>query len=303
MEVIIIIIRQLFIMFFYMAIGVALFRAKLVTKEGSRTLAHLLLYCILPCVIVKSFCLERTPENTAAFGASLLWAFILLLAAMLVSFVFFRRSPMDNFGAAFSNAGFMGFPLITAVLGGNAVFYAAGFVALLNALQWTYGQWILTKDRKRVSFKVITTNPIVLSLLLGVILFLAKIPVPALLTSVMGTVANMNAPVAMIVLGVYLAQTDIRKLFTTGRVYAVSAVRLLLIPAVSLLLLRLSPKLPPEISTALLIAASAPVGSNVAVYAQKLEMDYTYAVQTVCLSTLLSVVTMPAILALSQTLG
>ena len=303
MEVIIIIIRQLFIMFLYMAIGVALFRAKLVTKEGSQTLAHLLLYCILPCVIVKSFCLERTPENTAAFGASLLWAFILLLAAMLVSFVFFRRSPVDNFGAAFSNAGFMGFPLITAVLGGNAVFYAAGFVALLNALQWTYGQWILTKDRKKVSFKVITTNPIVLSLLLGVILFLAKIPVPALLTSVMGTVANMNAPVAMIVLGVYLAQTDIRKLFTTGRVYAVSAIRLLLIPLVSLLLLRLSPKLPPEISTALLIAASAPVGSNVAVYAQKLEMDYTYAVQTVCLSTLLSVVTMPAILALSQTLG
>ena len=303
MEVIIIIIRQLFIMFLYMAIGFALFRAKLVTKEGSRTLAHLLLYCILPCVIVKSFCLERTPENTAAFGASLLWAFILLLAAMLVSFVFFRRSPVDNFGAAFSNAGFMSFPLITAVLGGNAVFYAAGFVALLNALQWTYGQWILTKDRKKVSFKVITTNPIVLSLLLGVILFLAKIPVPALLTSVMGTVANMNAPMAMIVLGVYLAQTDIRKLFTTGRVYAVSAVRLLLIPLVSLLLLRLSPKLPPEISTALLIAASAPVGSNVAVYAQKLEMDYTYAVQTVCLSTLLSVVTMPAILALSQTLG
>ena len=303
MEVIIIIIRQLFIMFLYMAIGVALFRAKLVTKEGSQTLAHLLLYCILPCVIVKSFCLERTPENTAAFGASLLWAFILLLAAMLVSFVFFRRSPVDNFGAAFSNAGFMGFPLITAVLGGNAVFYAAGFVALLNALQWTYGQWILTKDRKKVSFKVITTNPIVLSLLLGVILFLAKIPVPALLTSVMGTVANMNAPVAMNVLGVYLAQTDIRKLFTTGRVYAVSAIRLLLIPLVSLLLLRLSPKLPPEISTALLIAASAPVGSNVAVYAQKLEMDYTYAVQTVCLSTLLSVVTMPAILALSQTLG
>lgn len=303
MEVIAIIIRQLLIMLLYMAIGFALFRAKLITKEGSKTLAHLLLYCILPCVIVKSFCLERTPENTAAFGASLLWALLLLLAAMLVSSVLFRKSPVDNFGASFSNAGFMGFPLITAVLGGNAVFYAAGFVALLNALQWTYGQWVLTKDREKVSFKAITTNPIVLSLLLGVILFLAKIPVPALLTSVMGTVANMNAPVAMIVLGVYLAQTDIRKLFTTGRLYAVSAVRLLLIPAVSLLLLRLSPKLPPEISAALLIAASAPVGSNVAVYAQKLEMDCTYAVQTVCLSTLLSVITMPAILALSQVLG
>lgn len=69
------------------------------------------------------------------------------------------------------------------------------------------------------------------------------------------------------------------------------------------MLLRLSPKLPPEISAALLIAASAPVGSNVAVYAQKLEMDCTYAVQTVCLSTLLSAITMPAILALSQVLG
>lgn len=303
MEIVFIIARQLLIMMVYLAIGFALFKAGLITKDGSKSLAHLLLYCILPCVIVKSFCIQRTAENTASFAVSLFYAALLLLAAMAISFVLYRHSPIDNFGAAFSNAGFMGFPLITAVLGDGSVFYAAGFVALLNALQWTYGQWILSGDRKKISFKAIVTNPIILSLVLGIVIFMGNIPVPSLLTSVMGTVSEMNAPVAMIVLGVYLAQTDIKKMFSMPHLYTVSAVRLILIPVVSLLLLRFLPHSNASIAMALLVAAAAPIGSNVAVYAQKLDLDYTYAVQTVCLSTLLSIITMPVMILLSQVFG
>lgn len=303
MEIVFIIARQLLIMMVYLAIGFAFFKADLITKDSSKSLAHLLLYCILPCVIVKSFCIQRTTENTASFADSLFYAALLLLAAMAISFVLYRHSPIDNFGAAFSNAGFMGFPLITAVLGDGAAFYAAGFVALLNALQWTYGQWILSGDRKKISFKAIVTNPIILSLVLGIVIFMGNIPVPSLFTSVMGTVAGMNAPVAMIVLGVYLAQTDIKKMFSMPHLYTVSTVRLVLIPVVSLLLLRFLPHSNASIAMALLIAAAAPIGSNVAVYAQKLDLDYAYAVQTVCLSTLLSIITMPVMILLSQVFG
>lgn len=80
----------------------------------------------------------------------------------------------------------MGFPLVTAVLGGEAVFYAAGFVALLNALQWTYGQAKLSGDKKYIQLGAVLKNPLVLSLLGGVMIYFCRIPVPQFLRTPMG---------------------------------------------------------------------------------------------------------------------
>ena len=136
-----------------------------------------------------------------------------LLLSMAVSWLFFRKDPMAQIGVAFSNAGFMGLPLVTAVLGGEAVFYAAGFVALLNALQWTYGQAKLSGDKKYIQLGAVLKNPLVLSLLGGVMIYFCRIPVPQILRTPMGAIAGMNAPLAMIVLGVYLARTDLKAIF------------------------------------------------------------------------------------------
>lgn len=292
--------KQILTMFLYMGIGFLLYKRKLVTKEGSKALAHLLLYCVLPCVIIRSFGIARTPENTGELLASLGLAAASLLLSMAISALLFRKSPIDNFGCAFSNAGFMGFPLITAILGGEAVFYAAGFVALLNALQWTYGQWVLTGDKRQISAKAVIKNPIIISLAVGLLLFFTGLPLPSIITNTMTSLAALNAPVAMIVLGVYLAQTDIVKMLATPRLYWGSAVRLVIIPAATLaLLLPFAGRLG-HISMALLLVAAAPVGSNVAVYAQKLDLDYTYAVQTVCISTILSIISMPLLIGLAQ---
>lgn len=288
-----IVLRQTVLMFLYMGIGVLLFRRGLITKEGSRSLANLLLYAVLPCVVVKSFCVERTAENVTELVVSLVGAAAALLLAMAVSHLLFRRRPIDDFGAAFSNAGFMGFPLVTAVLGSGAIFYAAGFVALLNALQWTYGQALISGDRSHASPKAVIKNPLVLSLLAGLLIFFLQIPVPALVTDALGAISGLNAPLAMLILGVYLAQTDFWALFRDPHLYLVSAVRLVLVPILTILLLQILPERYNVIATTLMIVASAPVGSNVAVYAQKLGKDYAYAVRLVCLSTLLSIITMP----------
>ena len=300
METILIVGRQILIMFLYMAIGFALYKGKLISREGSKSMAHLLLYCILPCVIVRSFCVSRTPGNTSALIWSIVLAAAMLAIAMLLSAVLFRHSPVDNFGAAFSNAGFMGFPLIAALLGSEAVFYAAGFVALLNALQWTYGQFVLTGDRKQISLKAIVKNPIIISLAIGLMIFFSGFKLPSIASDVVGALATLNAPIAMIVLGVYLAQTDLKKAIFTPRLYGVSMVRLVLIPVLTCLLLLLIPAQYKAIGLTLAIAAAAPIGSNVAVYAQKLNLDYTYAVETVCISTLLSIITMPVIVGVLQ---
>lgn len=302
MEFVWIIGKQLITMFLYIAIGFTLFKAKLITQEGSKSIANLLLYVILPCVVLRSFLVERTPETTGNLLLSMAVGLGVLLLAMALSALIFRKAPMDNFGCAFSNAGFMGFPLVTAALGSGATFYAAGFVAFLNVSQWTYGQWLLTKDPKQIAPKTVLKNPVVVSLCAGLVLYFTAIPLPAVLTSGMAAIAGMNAPIAMVILGVYLAQADLTKTLTNGRFYLVSAVRLVVIPLVTLLALWPVSSRAPEMTMALFLAASAPVGSNLAVYAQKLDKDYRYAVGLVCVSTVLCLLTMPILAGLAQNL-
>lgn len=298
MATVFIVLRQSIIMFVYMAIGGLLFQKGLITKEGSKSLANLLLYVVLPCVVVKSFCVARTPERMNGLLVSFLAALGILLLAMAVSHLLFKKNPIDDFGAAFSNAGFMGFPLVAAVQGSEAIFYAAGFVALLNALQWTYGQSLISGDPSYRSPKAILKNPLVLSLLLGILLFCFEIPVPAIASDLLAALAALNAPLAMVILGVYLAQTDARTLFNDPHLYVVAAARLMLIPLLTARMLKLLPAQYAAITTTLVIVAAAPIGSNVAVYAQKLGKDYAYAVRGVCLSTLLSAITMPLLMLL-----
>lgn len=298
MATVFIVLRQIVIMFLYMAIGGLLFQKGLITKEGSKSLANLLLYVVLPCVVVKSFCVARTPERTSGLLVSFLAALGILLLAMAVSHLLFQKNPIDDFGAAFSNAGFMGFPLVAAVQGSEAIFYAAGFVALLNALQWTYGQSLISGDPGYRSPKAILKNPLVLSLLLGILIFCFEIPMPAIASDLLAALSALNAPLAMVILGVYLAQTDPKTLFNDPHLYVVAAARLVLIPLLTIRVLKLLPAQYAAIATTLVIVAAAPIGSNVAVYAQKLGKDYAYAVRGVCLSTLLSAITMPLLMLL-----
>lgn len=293
-----IILRQIGMMFFYLAIGCLLFRFDLLTKEGSRSLANLLIYISLPCAIIQSFCVSDGPEIRQALLPSLFLGALLLLLSMAVSAVLFHQEPLQNFGAAFSNAGFMGIPLISASLGEQAVFFSAGFTAMLNILQWTYGQRLLSRQKTTRPWKALL-NPLMVGFLIGLALFFSKITLPSAVLSCLSALSGLNAPLAMITVGAYLAQADFHDMIFTARNYWVCAVRLVLIPLMSIVLLSLFSGVSVSLRYALLIAACAPIGANVAVYAQRLNGNYTYAVQLVCLSTLLSIVTMPLIMGLA----
>ena len=286
---------QLVTMFLYVGVGWCLCRARLVTTQNNSALTNLLLYVILPCVVVKSFLRPATAQDTEHLLWSLLLSVLALALAMGVSFLVFRKRPELNFGSAFSNAGFMGIPLITAVLGEGAVFYIAGFVALLNILQWTYGQAILG-DAQAAKPLGIVKNPLVVAFVLGLLLYFLPVTLPELLTDAVGAVAACNAPVAMVILGVLLGNIPLKKMFLSKDAWAVSVARLLLIPLLTVLLLKLFPTLPGEMKTAVLIAAAAPVGSNLAVYVQRQGGDAQAAAGIVCLSTILSIATMPLVL-------
>lgn len=303
MNIINLLLRQNVIMAIYMAFGYFLYRKCIIQKTGSGEIGKMLLYLIMPMAIIKSYIREFSAEFLRGFLISFAISLFALIAAILISRLFFqKKSVIKQFGSAFSNAGFIGIPLVQMVLGEEAVFYAASFVALLNIFQWTYGVFIFTKDKSVINFRKIVTNPIVISLCIGLLLFLLPVKVPAEIDSIISTLALMNGPLAMIVLGTYLAQIKFSELFNDKETYLCAVVRLVIIPAVTALMLLLLPDELEIMKLTLLFVAAAPVGTNVAVFAQLYNQDYTEAVKDVCISTILSIASIPLMIILVSSL-
>lgn len=295
MELATILVRQILQMFLLSGLGYALFKGKKITPEGSRALGNILIYLALPAVIINGFRVERTQAHILGMVYSGAAAAVLLLLSIVISRLFFKKDAIAAFAAAFSNPGFFGIPLIVASVGQGAVFYVACFIAFLNIGQWTYGVSILTGQpiRQGLSLKKLIKAPFVIAILMGLLLFFTQLPLPPVVSGCLSSVAALNTPLAMFTVGIYLAQTDIPGMLRRKSLYLISAVRLLLIPAVALELLLLLPGAWHDMKLALLLAIACPVGSNVAVYAQLHGKDYPYAVETVVISTLFSLLTMP----------
>ena len=304
MDTILILIRQIAQMFLLAGMGYLLFKGKKITLEGSRALGNILIYLALPAVIINGFLVERTPERLTGMVYSALGAVVLLLLSILIARLLFRQDAIAAFAGAFSNPGFFGITLIVASLDQGAVFYVACFIAFLNIGQWTYGVSILTGQPISQGFqlKKLIRAPFIIAILIGLLLFFTQIKLPSVLSGCLSTVAGINTPLSMFTVGVYLAQTNVLGMFRKKRIYQVACTRLVLIPLLSLLLLTLIPESWHDMKLALLLATACPVGANVAVYAQLHGKDYPYAVETVVLSTLFSLLTIPAIVWLSSLL-
>lgn len=295
-----ILLRQIAIMALLMAVGILLSRRGFLSPQGTKDLGAILLRIIIPCVIVKSYITTYSRERLLELALSAGLALVAFILAMGIAYlVYGKRRRIENFAAAFCNAGFIGIPLAQAVIGDEGVFYMAASVALLNLFQWTYGVYIMTDRKDSIRAKTIVKNPVVIAIVVGIALFLSRLPVPGILTSTLGYIAGMNTPVAMILMGTYMAKLPWRKLLDK-RAYGCVLLRLVVIPAVVLAVFWALPISNQNVALAAYLAAATPVGANICVFAQQYDCDYEFSVVTVCLSTVLSIVTVPLMVSLAQ---
>ena len=297
---ILILLRQIAIMALLMAVGIYLSRKGFLSPQGTKDLGAILLRIIIPCVIVKSYITTNSRERLLELALSAGLALVAFILAMGIAYlVYGKRRRIENFASAFCNAGFIGIPLAQAVIGDEGVFYMAASVALLNLFQWTYGVYIMTDRKDSIRAKTIVKNPVVIAIVVGIALFLSRLPVPGIVTSTLGYIAGMNTPVAMILMGTYMAKLPWRKLLDK-RAYGCVLFRLVIIPAVVLLVFWALPITNQNVALAAYLAAATPVGANICVFAQQYDCDYEFSVVTVCLSTVLSIVTVPLMVSLAQ---
>lgn len=296
MNISVILLKQIVIMFVLISIGYFLCKKKMITLTGSAEIGKILLNLVIPVVIINSFWTERSMEKTEALLFSAIVSIVVMAVAVLIStFIFGKRDGISCFSSAFSNAGFIGIPLVQAVVGSDAVFYISVMIVLINFLQWTYGVFIITSDSSVMKPSSVARNPIVISVVIGIVIYFLNIPRNEMLNTLITDITCINTPLAMFNSGVYLAQSDLLGMLSNKTAWKVTLCRLVVIPLLTAFVLKLLPFGSEEMKVAIMLAAACPVGSNVAIFAQQYNKDYCSAVEQVCLSTVICLITIPLI--------
>ena len=305
---------QVGVLFALMAVGAVCRRVRLVDEASVKGIVNVLLLVVTPCLIIDSF--QRPFDSSMMHG--FFWAFAIAVSAHVAIILFARlfsrgddRSrPVLRLAMVFSNAGFMGIPLEQAILGAEGVFYGIVYVVVFNFFMWSWGLYEMKFKVESEKFKVgfrakdlrpMIVNPGTVGIAIGLPLFFASVSLPAILKTPISLLAGLNTPLAMLVIGFYLAGADFRRVVRMPSAYLASAIRLVAYPlAMVALLFPLRAHFPREMMLALVTAASAPVAAMVSMFASKYERDVDLSVGLVSGTTLLSIFTMPPVIALAM---
>lgn len=294
----IILIKQVLVMFLLMAVGFTLHKQGLFSPTCAKDLGAILVKLVIPVVIIQSFLSVPAYEMLQEIAQGAVLSAIAMLVALVVSSILFgRRLCVEKFASFTCNAGFVGIPLVSAVFGSHLVLHIGILIALNNLAQWTYGVFALTNDLQSIRPKKVLLGPGVLSIAIGFLLVFLRVPIPDFFQTALGQLSNLSAPLSMLLLGNYLAQTKPASFIGKRSLWYAVLCRLIVIPLATLWIFALLPVGDATLKMAILLAASTPVGANIVVFTSEFCGEYEASTQSVCLSTLLSVVTLPVFFA------
>ena len=304
---------QVAILFVLMGFGAAMRRAGLFRENAIDGIVNVLILVVTPCLVVDVFQRPFDPSMLKGLGCAFALAALVHVIMIVLSGLVLRhrdenvRRPL-RLAAVFSNAGFMGVPLEQAVLGDVGVFYGIVYVVVFNLFMWSWGlrtmcaegTWEGGGGKGPMNLKM-WINPGTVGIALGLPLFFLSVKLPAVIGVPIHHMANLNTPLAMIVIGYALAGAKFGKVLRTGAVYVATVLRLVVCPLLAVLALYpFRRMLDRNMMLAMAVAASAPVAAMVSMFAAKYRRDVDVSVTIVSGTTLLSILTMPVDIALAM---
>ena len=300
---------KLMAMMVMVAVGYAAVKLHVVESRDSRTLSRLTVYILQPCLICRSVQIDLTPERLNGFLCALILGivtYVFWIAALGLLKKPLRLDAVDRCNLIYSNVGNLALPLINMILGSEYVFYASALQIPFNLLIWTHGNSIISGER-HLHFRKIIFNPNIIALVTGILLVLLHIRLPDVIDTAMEGLGSMVGPSSMLVIGIVIAGSDLRRIITNKRAYAIALGRLIVMPASLLLMILASgilmkhPELTPVFRVCF-IALCTPPGATVSqlavLYDKKAYESSVYSV----LSMALCIVTMPLMLMAFQLL-
>ncbi len=299
--------QQIITLYLLLLVGFVLGRVKLLDDNAAAALSNIVMYAVTPCMMTLAFQRPLEQETLHNFGlvagVSVLLHVLFIVSAML--FIHDKNAERCadlRFATVFTNCGFMGYPLMAAMLGSIGVFYGAAYVIVFTVLAWTWGMYVMTGDRSQLRLKPLLLNPGVISVALAMALYLLQITVPEFLMTPIGYMADLNTPLPMLVVGYQLSHADFRVALQGFSSWLAMVLRLLLLPLLSLGIC-LAMGLPHDLTLVLTIAASAPPAALLSMFPARLGRDTSLPSSLLSVQTAFSALTMPLMVGLAEILS
>lgn len=296
--------EQMIVLFLLMGVGFFCYKKSIITDEVSKKLSSIVVNVANPALVLTACMGEDKIRGeelvTTVVIMFIMYPVLLVLAEILPAVLGIAKKDRGIYKAmtVFSNIGFMGFPVITALYGNGALLYATPFIIIYNVLIYTYGVSSIREEKpsdgRKSSVIKSLLNPGMISCIITMVIYLLDVPVPVFIQEVMTHLSNLTAPLSMMLIGASLAVINVKELLTDGKLLAFSVIKLLILPAAGILLIGMFVENPVILGVCMVMLAT-PVGSMTAMLAQQYDGNYETASKGVALTTVLSVVTMPLI--------
>lgn len=295
---------QLFLMIF---MGYLIVKTGLVRDDDSKVLSKIILYLIVPCVIINAFQVDYTTDTVKglliAFAASVMTQ-VILLVVISVAGKLLHLNEVEVASVYYSNSGNLIVPIVTFILGQEWVLYGCVFMSVQLVFLWTHCKKIISREAS-YDWKKIILNINMISIFIGVILFFTKIRLPEIIGNTLASVGTMIGPASMIVTGMLFAGMNLKQIFANKRVYFITFLRLIAVPLIALVLIKLSNLAffsadGNKIMLIVFLAIITPSDSTVTQMCQVYGNDSKYASAINVMTTLLSIITMPVMVMLFQ---
>lgn len=307
MEISLILAEEITKLFIIMAMGWALVRARVLKTEDSRVISAIIVYLVAPCIIISSFQIEHSRQVVDgllfSFAAALFaHALFLLLAAALGRAL--RLDAAEKLTVVYTNAGILVLPLVQAMLGGEYLVYSCAFIVVQLILLWTHCRCVLSGSAG-IGWRKILFNLNVISIFIGGAMFLLGVRLPEIADGTLKMTGSMIGPLGMLLAGMVIADVPARRIFGDRRRYLASALRLVAAPVILLLAFKIcgAAQMIPDGKNILLVVYLAGVTPACATVTSMAQLYGDIGDRTgvlYVLTTLLSIVTMPLVIALYE---
>lgn len=291
-------------LFLLLVLGFVLFKCHIFDEYTNKKISSLIVNVASPMLIISSIAGVEGNNKSIVFlmiGAGILMYIGFIILGKIINRIFpFPKKdwPVYECMVVFANTGFMGYPVLLDVFGQEAVFYASLIHMAFNFFVYTYAIMCLTKgddSEFKLNFKQLLTPGIIL-IFVGIFIYLFDIQLPSVLMDTINSVGSLTAPLSMMMIGSSLAVYPIKDSFTDWRSYVFAFVRLMIVPFVTMIMCRLL-HIDAYYANITIITNALPVGSMVLMLATQYNANVKIVTRNIVVSTLLSVITIPIVVA------
>lgn len=304
--------EQMLVMFILIALGFMLRKIKAIPDSSATVLSRLETYIFVPALILYAEITNCNVETFAEYWKLLIYGLLLTVVSVLVSYpiskLFVRSGDQSGdqayqrkiyqYALVFGNYGFMGNYIVSSVFGNDMFFRYILFTFLITMVCNSWGLYILVpKDQNAgmlQNLKKGLLSPPVCALVVGVMIGLLNLSayIPDFLLNAVQSTANCQGPVAMILAGFVIGGYPFREMLLNKKVYVVSALRLLVIPATMMVVLS-ALGVPDDVRLLALITFGMPLGLNTIIYPSAYGGDPRTGASMAMISHGLAVITIP----------